>query len=472
MPRKRASQGNLAVYLLCAIGAWVACVYAEEAAKTGDVHPLPPDVPPGGGDRALHQPQDHGMDIHADDYKGLSPDAIKELKVRKKHEEWHKKHAGHEGMHAEMLLILMLTMILTQILLVLWKKHYFESYQATTLLGMWIIPVYFSWKSDFTRFLSFWTIFSIFTGFVVWKATRKPLSPRTPRRVYTFFTAIYKSSYIITFTGYFLALLDFVGLGVIIQAMLHDRKAHPLIAFGMQLMFYGLYFGVLSRDFAEICADSMASVIGYYRPGGGIANKQLPTDVCAICGEKLADDDVEKIVKLPCDHQFHEFCVRGWSIIGKKHTCPYCNEKVDLKKLFPHPWSLGRQDVLFSQLLDALRYLVVCHAASLLSWAGAHVKLLGRSRTLILPPIWVPGQLIRIIYFACKVWCQTVCTIVPTWSVTCTVLTVGCTRSHRVPLRDEVCVSAGVAAYNFHSGVWREPRIGPELRIDTACRRG
>jgi len=30
-----------------------------------------------------------------------------------------------------------------------------------------------------------------------------------------------------------------------------------------------------------------------------------------------------------------------------------------LKVLFPQPWSLERQDVLFSQLLDAIRYLVV-----------------------------------------------------------------------------------------------------------------
>jgi len=28
------------------------------------------------------------------------------------------------------------------------------------------------------------------------------------------------------------------------------------------LLFYGLYYGVLGRDFAEICADSMASHIG------------------------------------------------------------------------------------------------------------------------------------------------------------------------------------------------------------------
>ena len=44
--------------------------------------------------------------------------------------------------------------------------------------------------------------------------------------------------------------------------------------------------------------------------------------------------------------RFHEFCIRGWCIVGKKQTCPYCKEKVDLKRLFPNPWEVRR--VLFS----------------------------------------------------------------------------------------------------------------------------
>jgi len=39
--------------------------------------------------------------------------------------------------------------------------------------------------------------------------------------------------------------------------------------------------------------------------------------------------------------RFHEFCIRGWCIVGKKQTCPYCKEKVDLKRLFPYPWEVG-----------------------------------------------------------------------------------------------------------------------------------
>ena len=32
--------------------------------------------------------------------------------------------------------------------------------------------------------------------------------------------------------------------------------------FGLLLLFYGLYYGVLGRDFAEICSETMAAHIG------------------------------------------------------------------------------------------------------------------------------------------------------------------------------------------------------------------
>lgn len=31
---------------------------------------------------------------------------------------------------------------------------------------------------------------------------------------------------------------------------------------GVIMLFYGLYYGVMGRDFAEICSDCMASTIG------------------------------------------------------------------------------------------------------------------------------------------------------------------------------------------------------------------
>ncbi|KAI5636943.1 ring finger domain-containing protein [Phthorimaea operculella] len=67
-------------------------------------------------------------------------------------------------------------------------------------------------------------------------------------------------------------------------------------------------------------------------------------------------DTEENTYKLTCGHVFHEFCIRGWCIVGKKQTCPYCKEKVDLKRMFTNPWD--RPHILYGQLLDWIRWLV------------------------------------------------------------------------------------------------------------------
>jgi RING finger protein 121 len=64
-----------------------------------------------------------------------------------------------------------------------------------------------------------------------------------------------------------------------------------------------------------------------------------------VCGNKLlvsVDEEgvLENTYRLTCGHEFHEFCIRGWCIVGKKQTCPYCHEKVDLK-VAQHVFNLG-----------------------------------------------------------------------------------------------------------------------------------
>lgn len=39
-------------------------------------------------------------------------------------------------------------------------------------------------------------------------------------------------------------------------------KARDSMDFGIVSLFYGLYYGVMGRDFAEICSDYMASTLG------------------------------------------------------------------------------------------------------------------------------------------------------------------------------------------------------------------
>ena len=43
---------------------------------------------------------------------------------------------------------------------------------------------------------------------------------------------------------------------------------HLRMDVGILLLFYALYYGVMARDLAEICAEKMASGIGYYTPTG------------------------------------------------------------------------------------------------------------------------------------------------------------------------------------------------------------
>lgn len=42
----------------------------------------------------------------------------------------HEKHKGHESMHAEMVIILLITLVVAQIVLVEWKKRHYKSYSV------------------------------------------------------------------------------------------------------------------------------------------------------------------------------------------------------------------------------------------------------------------------------------------------------------------------------------------------------
>ena len=278
---------------------------------------------------------------------------------RLEHQRMHMKHRGHETMHAEMFLIFVVTLIVAQIVLLQWKTHHFKSYQRATLLGMWLIPIGLCFKFDVIpqmwKFLTFWLIFSVVTSIVVYKASRKPLSPSTPRWVYKWFLLLHKISYAAGIIGYLVIMFTILGLNLLVMV-----KPKPAMDFGLLTLFYGLYFGVVSRDFAEVCSEVMAAQIGYYTPKG-LPAKSLDPNMCAICGNEILarDDDesgIEKAIKLTCGHIFHEFCIRGWCIVGKKQTCPYCKERVDLQRMFPGPWE--RPHMMYGNLLDWIRYLV------------------------------------------------------------------------------------------------------------------
>lgn len=118
--------------------------------------------------------------------------------------------------------------------------------------------------------------------------------------------------------------------------------------------------------------------ISQYYTAQGMPIRSLEQNVCAVCGNDLLVSEgepgvIENTFKLSCHHVFHEFCIRGWCIIGKKQTCPYCKEKVDLKRLFCNAWE--RPHVLYGNLLDCIRWLVAWQPLILLFVQGINYAL-------------------------------------------------------------------------------------------------
>lgn len=283
---------------------------------------------------------------------------------RIEHQHFHKKHKGHEAMHAEMVIILIATLIIGQALLVQWRLKSPKTYNSATLLLLWIVPLCFSIYYSWYRFLSVWSVFTLIVSLVLRKACwKQQISPDTPRFVYRVFLFMFRVSLTIGTVGYVSFLLTMLGINLMF--MISPETAFD---FSFLCLFYGFYFGVVIRDISDMCSTSIAKKVGYYKEDGcgnkeKLLHRNLAPNICAICGNAMFSGlfseektSEEKTVKLSCEHTFHEYCIRGWVMVGKKNTCPYCSEKVDVRGLMNHPWE--KYNLMYAQLLEWIRYLV------------------------------------------------------------------------------------------------------------------
>jgi len=147
---------------------------------------------------------------------------------------------------------------ITYMLIWLWCWLIFHrSYMLSTLVAMWVIPISFSAWNLWYRFIMSWIIFTALSAFIFSKVLEKPLSCTTPRLVYKWFYLLHKVSYGMGIVGYCVMMATIMGVNFIFGA-----DPHTWMDFSIMLLFYGIYYGVLGRDLAEICSDTMALKIG------------------------------------------------------------------------------------------------------------------------------------------------------------------------------------------------------------------
>jgi len=218
---------------------------------------------------------------------------------------------------------------------------------------LWLFPAISSYSSGFYRNLFVWFLFSAYTLVIVRKARENPIAQNTPRRVYRWFFRVHQVCSALTMIGNVLVLNELLGICIPISSILH----YDICGAGIIFLFYGIYYGVLGRDAAEICAETMASAMGINTKKENLPQVKFNPSICCICGSQQGSEDIEPIVTLDCSHSYHDFCIRGWTIIGKKDMCPYCNEKVELRKIFPNPWE--KASIYWNNILDIFRYVIV-----------------------------------------------------------------------------------------------------------------
>jgi RING finger protein 121 len=286
--------------------------------------------------------------------------------------------------HARILMfashLLLIWLFVAQILIVWWKKKKPQQYFFWSLLGLWTLPFALAIFLKNWRFVISCIIFTGQALYLLRLASRRPLDPDTPQFVYRVFLVVHRVTLAIATIGVFSFLIT-----IFILTPFFNLSLPWLITDELLAIFYGGYFGVIERDFASVVSDKMSRAIGTAPLVNTAAlaatrenlaattGRRHSTNSCALCGHELRTLEAleigkeerksgsqyeRKTMKLSCNHEFHEECIRGWSVVGKKSVCPFCGEKVDTSAILASsPWEKSSQT--WSEFLDLLRMSLV-----------------------------------------------------------------------------------------------------------------
>lgn len=319
-------------------------------------------------------------------------------------------HGSHRHGHdtradAIMFYTMVIGAVVMQFVLQYWRQTHPRSFNLASLGGLWLLPAATSVVSGYWRFVAVWLLYSCAAAVFLRLARERPLRTSTPRLVYRFFEVAYATSTGLAAAGYSTLLIAVMLPGA---AVLLPRALVDIL---LTAVMFGVYFGVLTRDLAELAGETIASSLGYSKRRGDDDSRPVPRGLCALCGEDLLPPGQEEeggeslrqqlnalqeparapsaaagpagtaaavaaaaaaaprtvrlaagggrvIYKLECGHVFHGSCILGWCVVGKKGTCPCCLERVDLRAVVGDTvWA--QSSLLWTRIMDAVRYMVV-----------------------------------------------------------------------------------------------------------------
>ena len=265
---------------------------------------------------------------------------------------------------------LVLWLFLAQFAVVWWKKNRPSQYHAWSLAGLWIFPPAIGIFLKNWRFVIFCILFSLQAGYVFHLSRRRPMNADDPQLIYRIFLVGHRLTIALASLGAALFVLTIFFL-----IPFFHQPFSWLLKDSVLFMFYGGYFGVMQRDFSQVVADYVSKVVTSQivvtRHGQG---KAIRANACGLCGRELREtENVElgskegspsgrwerKLMKLKeCGHEFHDECIRGWSVLGKRNVCPTCNERCDTASILAStPWAKSSET--WQEFLDLIRMALV-----------------------------------------------------------------------------------------------------------------
>lgn len=148
-------------------------------------------------------------------------------------------------------MLTLLAAVLFQIAIYQWQKKHYRSFLIVSLAGLWLLPIFIAITFGNRIFMATWTAYLLMNLDIMRKCRRKPISPSTPRYVYKFYHLLFQATLASGIGGYILFLANtFVFMST------------RVFEYSLIVIFYAVYFGVLSRDMIDLVSDLMATSLG------------------------------------------------------------------------------------------------------------------------------------------------------------------------------------------------------------------